>query len=84
MQGPGEAIMRDLIDPAILKLPPCPIPRPGDDVVWYQSGQSYEAKLIGHRFDARPNVAYFEGGGTDLLSFEYLRVKNPFSKVGPN
>lgn len=69
---------------SLLKLPDCPIPRPGDTVCWYAGSQLVKGELRGHDRDGRPLVINEYGNPATKASFDSLRLLNPFDKRGPN
>src|SRR5437868_3991095 len=84
MQQAGTS--RELVSAESLRLPPCPLPRPGDRVVWYRNGLEVIGLLLGHKADGRPyveNESPFKGTAT-LPSYDSLRHADPSSRVGPN
>lgn len=68
----------------LLKLPECPIPRPGDTVCWYAGSQLVKGELRGHDRDGRPLVINEFGNPSTKDSFDAIRLLNPFDRRAPN
>jgi hypothetical protein len=66
-----------------LKLPNCPIPRPGDDVVWYTDSVLHKGILEGHGTEGRPHVRSEFNYSCVLDSFDVIRLADPTKKRGP-
>jgi hypothetical protein len=75
---------RDAKPPETLRLPTCPIPRPGDSVVWYSDAMPLQGTLHGHRPDGRPSVRTAFGNESTLPSFDLIRLADPSKALGPN
>jgi hypothetical protein len=73
-----------VIDPAVLKLPPCPIPRPGERVSWYTSGRQVSGSLTGFDGSGRPLIINQFRQPQHLESFDEIRPENPFQRQAPN
>lgn len=67
-----------------MRLPACPIPRPGDDVVWYADSRPVRGTLIGHTLNGRPVVRTGFGNSLILPSFDSLRFEDPENRRSPN
>lgn len=68
---------------AEIRLPPCPLPRPGDKVTWFEAARRRTGHLTGHTGDAHPIVLGTFGGEIHAPSFNALRVEDPFDRKGP-
>jgi hypothetical protein len=79
-----EGSPRDAVDINGLRLPPCPLPRPGDKVVWYQGGLRTEGELIGYTADCRPLVQSADLGEFQPETFDAVRLADPACPIGPN
>lgn len=67
-----------------LSLPICPIPRPGDKVLWYKDAQAYKGELVGYAPEGKVLVKNLFGNQYSLPSIDYLRLTDPFNRKGPN
>jgi hypothetical protein len=74
----------ETIDPSALKLPACPIPRPGDRVGWYSGARFVEGDLTGHDINGRPLIISQFGRPVRRDSFHEIRVLDPERRRGPN
>lgn len=68
---------------ATLVLPPCPIPRPGEEVTWFEAARRESGVLTGHTGTAQPIVRGKYDREYHLQSFQTLRVVDPFKRRGP-
>jgi hypothetical protein len=66
-----------------LRLPPCPLPRPGDQVVWYTDSVPHTGSLEGHGTRGRPHVRSEFGLTFILDSFDLIRLADPTKRRGP-
>lgn len=66
-----------------IQLPPCPLPRPGDEVTWFQSARRETGVLTGHTGDAIPIVKGEFEREHRPLSFHAVRLLDPFQRKGP-
>src|SRR5262249_28389701 len=81
----GETIVvLEPVDPRSLRLPECPIPRPGDRVCWYSGARLVQGQLTGHDGDGRPLIINELGNGGGRDSFDQIRLVDPFRRRGPN
>src|SRR5437016_6150295 len=67
-----------------LRLPQCPLPRPGDRVTWFSGVTRRFGTFLGHRTNGKPCVISDENAPVMSLSFEELRLADPFKRIGPN
>lgn len=67
-----------------LRLPPCPIPRPGERVVWYTDAVRRTGVMIGHGPGGGPVVQNDRGYPYRFRSFNQVRVAEPGARVGPS
>jgi hypothetical protein len=74
---------RMAIPPDTLRVPSCPLPRPGDTVVWYQNSVRYRGELVGHTSDGRPCIRPDTGAVNRVLTFDAIRIDLPERAVGP-
>lgn len=72
------------VDPQSLFLPPCPIPRPGERIVFYQSALRVGGTLLGHSPLGKPVVRDDFDANTIVDSYQQIRRENPRSNFGPN
>ncbi|TLD68859.1 CCA tRNA nucleotidyltransferase [Phragmitibacter flavus] len=66
-----------------LKLPPCPLPRPGDEVIWYTDSVPHRGKLEGHGTKGRPHVRSELQHSFVLDSFDVVRLQDTAHRRGP-
>jgi hypothetical protein len=68
-----------------LRLPQCPIPRPGERVLWYYDSAPRSGVLLGHTIEGKPFVK-LEGFETTqhLDAFGQIRAEDPFHESFPN
>lgn len=71
-------------NPNQLRLPECPIPRPGDSVGWYADSRFVTGTLIGHTIEGKPVIQTEFGSATIKESYSAIRLLDPFSRLGPN
>jgi hypothetical protein len=57
-----------------LRLPSCPIPRPGDDVLWYEGGILQHGVLMGSTQLGAPRIQRDSGLTIDLISYDSIRT----------
>jgi hypothetical protein len=74
---------RDERSPSELKLPVCPLPRPGDEVIWYTDSVPHRGWLEGHGTKGRPHVRSELNHSFVLDSFDLIRLHNPAVRRGP-
>lgn len=74
---------RDPVAPSDLIVPACPLPRPGDQVVWYQNAVRYQGTLLGHTPTGKPFIRPRFGLVSQDLEFDGIRIENPAQSVGP-
>lgn len=67
-----------------LRLPMCPIPRPGDEVCWYSDAVMFSGTLWGHALDGLPVVRSEFGNMYRLPTYDQLRFMDPESRLAPN
>ncbi|MBW7974290.1 hypothetical protein [Bradyrhizobium sp. BR 10289] len=72
-----------LVDPNSLKLPNCPLPRPGDRVCWFAEAHQVSGVMTGHDIEGNAVILNDFGNGT-TKSFEEIRLCDPFTRMGPN
>jgi len=75
---------REAVAPEALRLPACPLPRPGDVVTWYQNTIRCTGLLLGHTYRSEPCIEPRQGGVTRLASFDDIRIDDRRRAVGPN
>ena len=75
--------MNQSIDPNVLELPNCPLPRPGEKVVYYSGARPVIGELIGHDQKGYAIIAN-QFGNYDTKSFEVIRPNEPMKRHGPN
>jgi hypothetical protein len=66
-----------------LRLPPCPLPRPGDCVAWYEARVLRRGTLLGSTYDCRPYISGSDGLTNPVPGFDRVRVEDPEHPVGP-
>jgi hypothetical protein len=71
------------VSPSELRLPDCPIPRPGDRVCWYTGGHPVSGLMTGHDIDGEAKIIDEFGNGI-TKRFEEIRLRTPLARVGPN
>jgi len=74
---------RELKSVTDLKLPLCPLPRPGDSVLWYTDAVPHNGSLEGHGIHGRPHVRSEFDQTFVLNSFDVMRLQDPTSYRGP-
>lgn len=78
-----SVIHSELSDLSQLTLPPCPIPRPGEEVSWYAGNRPMHGRLLGH--DIRGNAIIRNKYDVPTSKpFSEIRVKTPLQRLGPN
>jgi hypothetical protein len=75
--------MNETIDPNLLELPHCPLPRPGEKVVYYSDARPITGELRGHDQNGDAIIAN-QFGNFDTKSFEAIRPNEPMKRHGPN
>jgi hypothetical protein len=78
-----EVTEREILKREDLKLPNCPIPRPGEEVVWYTDAARRTGVYLGYGPGSRPIVNSDLGFPDILRSFEDIRLLNPENRLGP-
>ncbi len=68
---------------ANLKLPDCPTPRTGEEVVWYTDAFRRAGTYVGYGPGARPIIQTTDGLTVTLESFDELRLLHPFNRKPP-
>lgn len=66
-----------------LKIPPCPLPRPGEAVQWFTEARPLTGTVVGHNV-AGEAVVRNQFGNDNSKRFEELRLSNPFVRAQPN
>jgi hypothetical protein len=69
--------------PGDLRLPPCPLPRPGDPVAWYEGRVLRHGTLLGSTYDGRPYIKGNDGLDNPLPGFDRIRIEDPEHPVAP-
>lgn len=69
--------------PAEIRLPPCPLPRPGDQVTWFQSARRETGILTGHTGNGKPIIVGKFQREHRPRSFHAVRLVDPFDRRGP-
>jgi len=72
--------LKSIVD---LELPSCPIPRPGDEVIWYTDSVPHKGILEGHGTKGRPHVRSEFNFSSILNSFDLVRLADPTKRRGP-
>jgi hypothetical protein len=80
----GAGAVRRVVDPLALELDHPAVPRPGDEVVWFEGHAPYNGHLLGHRADGRPCVLSTFGMPMFPLSYDAVRVADAKVRLGPN
>ena len=75
---------RPVVLPSALRLHACPLPRPGDRVVWYQNRVKLSGVLLGHMADGRPVIQNDFGTFSTPPSYDVVRLADPDTRIGPN
>lgn len=78
----SELTERQTKDLTSMVLPLAPIPRPGEEVVYYNDSFKGRGFLEGHGPDARPHIRNQFNNTTVLSSFDQLRAKDPMARRG--
>jgi hypothetical protein len=81
---PKSAQPRESVRPDSLSIAPCPLPRPGDRILWYKDALPHRGVLLGHNWAGGPVIQNDFGGPSILESFEAIRVEDPAKATGPN
>lgn len=66
-----------------LRLPPCPLPRPGEGVRWFADAKPVHGTVLGHNASGEALVRNEFGTGTSK-SYDELRLSDPFTRTPPN
>lgn len=66
-----------------LRLPPCPLPRPGESVAWYEGRVLRSGVLVGCTYDGRPYITASDGLSDPVSSFDRIRVGDPEHPIKP-
>jgi hypothetical protein len=66
-----------------LRQPRCPLPRPGDAVVWYEDMLRQSGRLLGSMDDGRPYIRRADEETATADSFAVIRLEDPDNPVGP-
>lgn len=74
---------RQILSAADLQLPPCPTPRNGEPVVWYNDCLRRRGTYVGFGPEARPIIQTADGLTVTLEGFDELRLERPFSRSLP-
>jgi hypothetical protein len=77
-------VERISVSPQIVTLPPCLLPRPGEEVVWYSDSTRRNGMLVGHDVNGCPVVGNGFGLTQSLDSYDQIRLSNPQNRTGPN
>ena len=78
----GECTLEQ-VDPKDLRLPPSPIPRPGERVLWHAEAREMAGVVQGH--DIRGQAIILDDFGLQHhRSFDDVRLRDPFSRMSPN
>jgi hypothetical protein len=75
--------VREIVAVDTLQLPPCPLPRPGDSVIWYEDSVRQHGRLLGSTYEGHPYIQMEDGGTDPVDSFDSIRVEKPDQAVGP-
>lgn len=79
----GTAAAREFVAPQELRLPSCPLPRPGEEVVWYTDAFKRAGVYLGHAPGGKPIVQPADGIPVSLRTFSDVRLADPFSRRSP-
>lgn len=71
------------VSPDTLRIPECPLPRPGDTVVWYANAQMVRGIVKGHDIDGNVLILNQFGSG-NTKRYDEVRLADPFSREPPN
>ena len=75
--------MNQIINPTELELPYCPLPRPGEKVVYYSDARPIIGELRGHDQKGRAIIAN-QFGNFDTRIYEVIRPHDPMRRHNPN
>ena len=78
----GEGTLKQ-VDPKDLRLPPSPIPRPGERVRWHAEAREMAGVVQGHDIRGQA-IILDEFGLQHHRSFDDVRLEDPFSRMSPN
>lgn len=68
----------------LLLLPPCAIPKPGENITWFEGNRRMQGVLLGYDIDERPIIINKFGLPTQATSFALIRLSDPFDRIEPN
>ncbi|WP_288409639.1 hypothetical protein [uncultured Sphingomonas sp.] len=71
------------VDPTEMRLPRCPIPTPGERVRWFAAARPMVGTVLGHDAEGQAIVKN-EFGNDSHVSFDNIRLADPFSRAPPN
>jgi hypothetical protein len=78
----GENTLQE-VDPTEMRLPPCPIPRPGEQVQWFAAARPMFGTVLGH--DAHGLAIVRDQFDNDRhVPFDDIRLCDPFNRSLPN
>jgi hypothetical protein len=77
-------MIREEVPKTELTLPFPPIPRPGDDIFWYNDASPLRGKLIGFDKECRPIVISEFENYCRPPSFDHIRLNQHNIRIGPN
>lgn len=76
-------IVNQTVTPSDLILPHCPLPRPGEIVVYYSDARPITGKLRGHDCQGNAIIAN-QFGNYDTKTFDAIRPHKPLERHEPN
>ncbi|MGA3097999.1 MAG: hypothetical protein ABSF25_16210 [Bryobacteraceae bacterium] len=74
---------RQVLATTDIRIPECPLPRPGERVVWYTEAFKRSGTYLGYGPGAKPIVHPDEGIDIHFDSFGELRLETPLERRGP-
>lgn len=72
------------VDPDSLKLPPCPLPRPEEEVCWFVDSRFVTGIYRGHDKNGQPLIINQFGNPAFIRTFDAVRLTKPFDRRKPN
>jgi hypothetical protein len=76
-------LIRQILSISDLKLPPCPTPRAGEAVVWYNDALQRNGLYVGFGPEAKPIIQTSDKLTVTLDSFDEIRLEKPFERTPP-
>jgi hypothetical protein len=72
------------ISPHVVTLPPCLLPRPGEEVIWYSDSTRRSGILVGRDINGCPVIENNYKSTQTLDSYDQIRLSRPDNRKGPN